>query len=193
MRESPAHALKAALDLLRMPSQVRVMRSAPLPPGVLLLLRLAAAETEAEREAEKINKCAPDANRDAAIFFIEQVLLASNSDPYRVLGLDDTATATELRRHMAYLLKWLHPDLSGDPHKARLARKVLIAWSELKAEKLVRGDHSDGTRAYVESTANSDYRPRSLTATRLRGEHRTKRRSNPSRLVTRFRKRIWPL
>jgi hypothetical protein len=193
MSASQTQALKAALDLLRMPSQVRVMRSAPLPPGVLLLLRLAAAESEAEREAGKINKRVPDANREAAIFFIEQILLASNSDPYRVLGLDDTATTTELRRHMAFLLKWLHPDLSSDPHKARLAQRVLVAWNELKAEKHMRGDHKDGTPKRLMRTAHSGSRPRTLRTTRLRGERQTKVRANPGGFGSLFRRRIWPL
>jgi hypothetical protein len=125
-------ALSVAVDLLRMPSKVRAMRSAPLPSGILLLLRLAAEEAEAQSEAGKLDKRAPDAHREAAIFFIEQILLASNSNAYRVLGLDETATSTEMRRHMAYLLKWLHPDRNQDPHKALLARRVILAWNELK-------------------------------------------------------------
>ncbi|MBS0235246.1 MAG: J domain-containing protein [Proteobacteria bacterium] len=111
------------------------MRSSPLPRGILLLLRLAAEEADALSEAEKADKRARDAHRDAAIFFIEQILLAANSDAYRVLGLDETATPTERRRHMVYLLKWLHPDRHGDPHKARLARRVLLAWNELKSTR----------------------------------------------------------
>lgn len=193
MSASQAQALKAALDLLRMPSQVRVMRSAPLPPGVLLLLRLAASELEAEREAGKINSRAPDANREAAVFFIEQVLLASNSDSYRVLGLDETATITELRRHMAYLLKWLHPDLSRDPHKARLAQRVLIAWNELKAGKSAREGHKYSTPPHLMRAANSSCRQRALRATRPAGECRTKVRASAARFGSLFRRRIWPL
>lgn len=193
MSGSQAQALKVALDLLRMPSQVRVMRSAPLPPGVLLLLRLAASELEAEREAGKINSRTPDANREAAVFFIEQVLLASNSDSYRVLGLDDTATLTELRRHMAYLLKWLHPDLSRDPHKARLAQRVLIAWNELKAGKRAREGHKNSTPPHLMRAANSSCRQRVLRATRPPGEGHTKGRASAARFGSLFRRRIWPL
>ena len=52
----------------------------------------------------------PEVSRQAAVFFIEQILLSSDADSYRILGLDHSATAGELRSHMALLLKWLHPD-----------------------------------------------------------------------------------
>ncbi|WP_052699221.1 hypothetical protein [Hyphomicrobium sp. 99] len=194
MKGSQNPALKAALDLLRMPSQVRMMRSAPLPLGVLLLLRLAAAEAGAECEAEEVNKRASSANRDAAIFFIEQVLLAWNSDAYRVLGLDDTATATELRRHMAYLLKWLHPDVSRDPHKARLAQRVLIAWNEVKAAKRDSREKQDGSRApSLWNSSNGGDRPRALAKRRPARQHRGKGCTPHSRLGKTLRRRIWPL
>ncbi|WP_339085348.1 hypothetical protein [Hyphomicrobium sp. ghe19] len=168
------------------------MRSAPLPPGVLLLLRLAASEFEAEREAGKINNRAPDANREAAIFFIEQILLASNSDAHRVLGLDDTATITELRRHMAYLLRWLHPDLSRDPHKARLAQRVLIAWNELKAGKRAREGQNNFT-PHLSRAENSSCRQRALRATRPPSERHTKEWASAAGFASLFRRRIWPL
>lgn len=133
MRRRQVQALSAAVDLLRIPSQARKMRSAPLPPGILLLLRLAAEDGDARLDAEKITTRARESHRDAAIFFIEQILLASSSDAYRVLGLDRTATIAEMRRHMAYLLRWLHPDRNTDPHKGRLARRVLLAWNELRS------------------------------------------------------------
>lgn len=128
-----AQALSAAVDLLRMPSQVRSMRSAPLPPGILLLLRLAADDSDAREEAERITRRAQEVHRRAAIFFIEQILLIPRSDARRMLGVDESATSVEIRRHMVYLLKWLHPDRNADPHRARLARRVLLAWRELNA------------------------------------------------------------
>ena len=45
---SPAPALKVAIDLMHMPSRVRLVRSEPLPDGVLLLLEIAAGDQEAE-------------------------------------------------------------------------------------------------------------------------------------------------
>jgi hypothetical protein len=186
-------ALRAAIDLLRIPSQVRALRAAPLPPGILLLLRLAAAESDAEHEAQKINKHAPEANRAAAIFFIEQVLLASNSDAYRMLGLDKTASAAELRRHMAYLLKWLHPDLGNDPHKARLARRVLVAWNEIKTGARSR-DNSDrcaSERAGKSPSRHAQARSRFKTAALSAGQ--TRPPEYAGWLWKRFKMRVWLL
>lgn len=136
------------------------MRSAPLPPGILLLLRLAAEDGEALLDAEKITKRARESHRDAAIFFIEQILLASNSDAYRMLGLDKTATTVEMRRHMAYLLKWLHPDRNTDPHKGRLARRVLLAWNQLSAARRALENKS--------ASGQSKHAPRNHWPTRRR-------------------------
>lgn len=193
MNESRNEALNAALNLIRMPSQVRLMRSAPLPSGVLLLLRLAAAESGAECEAEKMNKRASSVNRDAAIFFIEQVLLASSSNAYRVLGLDDGATATELRRHMAYLLKWLHPDVSGDPHKARLAQRVLVAWNEVKAAKRVREEGQDHASEPIAKGMNAGYRSRQLSKRGLARRRQDKSSFHAAPLGGHTRRRVWPL
>ena len=44
-------SLKTAIDLMRAPSQVRFLRSAPLPDDVLTLLRIAAEDEEAIRQA----------------------------------------------------------------------------------------------------------------------------------------------
>lgn len=192
MNGSQKHALKAALDLLRIPSQVRLMRSAPLPRGVLLLLRLAAAETGAECEAEELTLRGSSANRDAAIFFIEQVLLSSSSDAYRVLGLDATAAVSELRRHMAYLLKWLHPDLSRDPHKARLAQRVLVAWNEVKAAKRPDGVPQDGTHESLPKPANGGHRPRAMAKRQLAADRQGEARALRGSL-RRLRRRVRPL
>jgi DnaJ domain len=184
-----SQALTAAVDLLRIPSKVRAMRSSPLPPGMLLLLRLAAEDGAAQSDAEAINKRAPNDLRDAAIFFIEQILLASDSDAYRILGLDKTATNAELRRHMVYLLKWLHPDRHGDPHKARLARRVLLAWNELKSAKRSNGGSVSPEADRRERRIDGQTRGRPIVGTTQ--QHEPKER--PSRYRKRLRQRLWPL
>jgi hypothetical protein len=125
-------ALKIAIDLMHVPSQVRLFRSEPLPDGVLLLLRIAAGDEEVERTAADFVGRSRETVRRAATFFIEQILFASDADSYRVLGAVPQASAGELRRNLALLMRWLHPDL--DPHGRRsvfLAR-VTTAWNNLK-------------------------------------------------------------
>jgi hypothetical protein len=145
---SNADALNSAVALLHVPSRVRSMRSSPLPQGTNLLLRLAAGEVEALTEAQRLNGRAPEVSRDAAVFFIEQILLSADADSYRILGLEPTAPIGELRSHMALLLKWLHPDISRDGHKSLLAQRVIRAWDQVKTPDRRRSyDEQSGVKA----------------------------------------------
>src|SRR5258706_2929869 len=107
-----ATALGAAIGLLHMPSRVRLVRAAPLPVGVLELLRIAAGDEEAIREATEFAGRSRDVICEAARFFIEQILLAADADSYRVLGASPQATSAELRRNIALLLRLLPSDLA---------------------------------------------------------------------------------
>jgi hypothetical protein len=181
---SDADALKAAIDMLHIPSQVRAMRLSYLPKGTPLLLRLAAGEPEAEREAQNLSGRSPDFCRQAAIFFIEQILLAPEADSYRILGLTRTAPPDELRAHMALLLKWLHPDLSRDSHKSLLTRRVIRAWDQLKTPER-RRQHDEAFRQsagdsaaergadQLRTGARPKFRRRRLHATSLSFNRRT--------------------
>jgi hypothetical protein len=125
-------ALKLAIDLLHVPAQVRLIRSEPLPDGVVLLLRIAAGEVEAERHAAAMTMRSPETIRRAAAFFIEQILFTSDADSYRVLGADAAASASELRRNAALLFKWLHPDRDAHGARAVFASRVTGAWNDVK-------------------------------------------------------------
>jgi hypothetical protein len=125
-------ALKAAIDLMHVPSQVRLLRSEPLPDGVLALLRIAAGDAEAESAAALAIDRPQEFVRQAATFFIEQILFAPNSDSYRVLGASPQASAGELRRNVALLLRWLHPDLDSASERSIFVGRVTAAWNDLK-------------------------------------------------------------
>jgi hypothetical protein len=125
-------ALKIAIDLMHVPSQVRLFRSGPLPDGVLMLLRIAAGDDEAEKAAAVLTDRSRDIVRQAATFFIEQILFARNADSYRVLGSGPQASASELRRNVALLLRWLHPDLDPQGERVIFIGRVTAAWNDLK-------------------------------------------------------------
>ena len=131
-----ATALKVAIDLLHVPSRVRPMRSAALPDGVLALLQIAAGDEETTSRATELTGRTQVVVRDAATFFIEQILLAPESDSYRVLGASPQASSGDLRRNMALLLRWLHPDMerngSGNADRSVFAGRVTLAWDDLK-------------------------------------------------------------
>ena len=135
---SDTDALRVAIDLFHLPSQIRAMRTRPLPKGTKLLLRLAVDDADAMREAQMLSNRPQSAIRQAAIFFIEQILLDPGADEYRTLGLDHTATINELRTNMALLLKWLHPDLSNDNPKSAMARQVIQAWRRVSSPEKLR-------------------------------------------------------
>lgn len=134
-----ATALKVAIDLLHVPSRVRPMRSAVLPGGMPTLLEVAAGDAEAASRVAELTGRTQAVVRDAATFFVEQILLAPESDSYRVLGAEPKATSSELRRNMALLLKWLHPDMerngSGHADRSMFAGRVTLAWDDLKTEE----------------------------------------------------------
>jgi hypothetical protein len=130
-----ADGIRVAIELLHVPSRVRIVRTEPLPAGVDLLLRIAAGEAEAEKTAIASTGRPRELIRQAAIFFIEQVLLCPNSDSYRVLGTDSQASSGELRRNMALLIKWLHPDQDPGGQRSMFASRVIRAWDDLKTPK----------------------------------------------------------
>jgi hypothetical protein len=129
---SRADALRLAIDLMHSPSQARLLRSDPLPDDVLSLVRVATGDEEATKAAADATGRSREVLRDAAAFFVEQVLLYPDADSYRVLGVMPDATYHELRRNMAMLLRWLHPDRDGQGERAVFTSRVTQAWDNLK-------------------------------------------------------------
>jgi hypothetical protein len=79
--------LQLALDLHQVPWRVRLVRAEPLPDGMSRLLIAAAGDDPASEAAAAAALGRPlEVIRDAATFFIEQILLAPGTDSYRVLG-----------------------------------------------------------------------------------------------------------
>jgi hypothetical protein len=138
-------ALKIAIDLLHVPSQVRRVRSEALPEGVVMLLRIAAHDAEAERAAAAMTDRSREVVRRAAEFFIEQILFAPNADSYQVLGASPQASAAELRQNLALLLRWLHPDVEACGERSIFVGKVTAAWNDLKTPER-RADYDQALR-----------------------------------------------
>jgi len=124
--------VRLAFDLMHFPSQVRSARKASLPNDLDVLLRIAADDDETIRQVMRLWGRSREAVRDAAGFFIEQLLLFPEADSYRVLGATPEATNGELRRNMALLLRWLHPDLDHHGERSVFAVRVTRAWNDLK-------------------------------------------------------------
>lgn len=146
-------ALRLALDLHQVPWRVRLVREQPLPAGMLALLNVAAGEVDAEAAAAERLGRPGEAVRQAATFFIEQILLAPGADSYRVLGAGPAATSAELRRNMALLMRWLHPDVAREGEQAVFAARIAEAWNALKTPER-RTAYDQERRGWLNNLAN---------------------------------------
>jgi hypothetical protein len=116
-----------------------------------MLLCIAAGDETAETAAVKATGRSRDVIQRAAHFFIEQVLLCPNADSYRVLGASSEATNTELRRNMAQLMRWLHPDMDPEGRRSMFASRVSRAWNDLKTADR-RAAYDRGSRSLLAKT-----------------------------------------
>lgn len=135
-----AEALATALGMLNCPQLARRARQSPLPKGVTFLLEVAAGESDALLHASTLTGRSEANLRKAAGFFIEQVLVNEQADNYRVLGGSRNSPHTDLRRNMALLMRWLHPDIvSGGSSalfdKGLYADRVTGAWEAIKTKE----------------------------------------------------------
>ena len=119
---------------MRAPANVKRVRAASLPKDVGKLLALASGDEPAITEAKKATGRSEQSLREAAGFYIEQIMLHPDADHYRVLGAQFGASTAELRRNMALLMRWLHPDHKNASERTIFAARVTRAWNELKAE-----------------------------------------------------------
>lgn len=128
-------ALDQALGLLRAPSRRGALRARPLPPGVTEVLSIAGgSEDSVAAAAARTGYGAPELT-EAARFFVQQVLLAEDANAYRVLGVMPDADGAQIRDHHRLLMRWLHPDRSGDERwESALATRVNTAWAQLRSD-----------------------------------------------------------
>lgn len=129
-------AIRVAIDLLHVPSRVQWTRSQPLPKDITPLLQIAAGDVGIERAVAEQTGRSRQLIYDAALFFVEQILLAPDADAYRRLGLSTDANQFELRRNLALLLKSTHPDrMNGDRmngDRSVFTYRIIDAWDALK-------------------------------------------------------------
>ena len=132
MKTRAGSALHHALALLRSPRSARPGADDRLPNDMLLLFRIVAGEEQALSLAQEITRESPEALREAASFYIQQVMFAGDSNSYRVLGVDPDVTDERLREHYRWLARWLHPDRNPDKWEAVYAERVNQAWQDVR-------------------------------------------------------------
>ncbi len=124
-------ALLCALDLASMPALAVRARQQPLPDDVLDVIRIAAGCKETLDEAVKFSGKDPHFVKTAAELYVQQILLFSTADSYRILGVRSGVSREEMRTHMRWLMTWLHPDRAKANWQTVFASRVLAAWREV--------------------------------------------------------------
>ncbi len=128
-------ALNLALDFAQMPTLVDAMRTHPLPPDTLVVIRIAAGCSETRRDAELATGLQGTAIKEACVLYLQKVLFAPDADSHRVLGVQPGASRAVMREHLRWLLKWLHPDANQDEWDSVFAERVLKAWRDAGSKK----------------------------------------------------------
>ena len=132
MRRSGDQALDQALAFHREPGDLAVVRHLDLPEDLQLVLRIAAGDSEATHLAAQLTDESPGALREAAIFYLQQLLFADEGDSYRVLGVNPDAADEQIKLHYRLLVRWLHPDRNSDEWESVFADRVNRAWQDLR-------------------------------------------------------------
>ena len=136
-----ADALVAAISMLERPHAAKLARASRLPEGVTFLLEIAAGEAQALTRASQLTGRTEATLQKAAGFFIEQVLLFPGGDSYRILGSDGGTSLRELRRNMALIMRWLHPDVASEAssssvlNRSLFASRITQAWETVKTDE----------------------------------------------------------
>jgi hypothetical protein len=127
------HVIELALDLARMPTLARRSAVPPLSPNIIELMRIAAANPEACRDAVAQTGEPRHVVIEAARFYLQQVLFRPDADCHRILGIQPAASRATAREHMRWLLEWLHPDRNTNNNSwdTVYAERVLKAWREV--------------------------------------------------------------
>jgi hypothetical protein len=136
-------AVLLALELARQPSLAAAVRRRPLPrSGMLDLIRIAGGCVKTCGETARLTRKSPALIKQAAEFYLQHALFGPEANSYRVLGVSADAPQKQLREHMLWLMRWLHPDHNHGDWETIFATRVLEAWDNLKSpERRARYDH----------------------------------------------------
>lgn len=127
-------ALEWALALLQAPGERHLLRQKPLPDGMEPLLAIAAgAAPEALAQAMATFGESESRLREAAQFYVREVLFFPQADAYRMLGVAADAPFERIKAHHRLLQSWLHPDRPHSEEDAAFAARVNAAWNRLRS------------------------------------------------------------
>lgn len=138
-------AVRQALEVYKFPRRLATVRAMPLPSDVNSLLRAVSDGQEDHDLLADISVATALNPKEVVEFYIQQVLLHPAADAYRTLGVRPGAQRAVIRRNMALLLRWLHPDHNHNEDRTIYMGRVLEAWEQIKtADRRQSYDKSRG-------------------------------------------------
>jgi hypothetical protein len=129
---SGVKAIDIALDVYRKPARARALSRQDVPAGMLTVIRIAAGSADEIEQPADGEAAETMPVKDAAVFFLRQLLMNAGNDDYRQLGLRRGASLQEIKDHKRSLLKWLHPDRNPSPWEQVLFGRVKAAADRLE-------------------------------------------------------------
>jgi len=134
MSDSSTDALEQALALHASPGRLPLLHARRLPPAVLTVIRIAAGDAEAIASAARRTAETERVIVDAAVLYVQQVLLREGADSYRLLGVNPDADGEQIKEHYRWLMRWLHPDRHPERWEVVFVERVNRAWNSLNSE-----------------------------------------------------------
>ena len=135
MTDDGTDALEQALALHATPSILPMLRERPLPRAVLLLIRIAAGDSEAVTSTTARTSETRQVVTDAAVLYIQQVMLHGTADSYRLLGARPESGDETIKENYRWLMRWLHPDRHPERWEVVYSERVNRAWNSLNSEQ----------------------------------------------------------
>lgn len=132
---TPGQAIDVAVLMFRQPNAFVLEKNAPLPHGIIEVMKAAAGDDETLQRYSDSKGMEGEAVKQAAQFYLRHVLTSAGSDPHRKLALDKGAQPAAIRDHKRWLLKWLHPDRNPNKWESILFAQVSEAALKLEQDK----------------------------------------------------------
>ena len=158
-------ALDAALALARNPGLAASMQARPLPSGIPVLLQILAEEADVARGVAQAFKLEERSLRFAVEHYVQTVMLFAGAEPARVLGVEPGASRAQMRIHLRWLMRWLHPDHNPAAWRSAFAGRVLTSWREVSSPGTV--ERAAAGRGSGEPSARKRVRRRPVYPPRL--------------------------
>jgi hypothetical protein len=125
-------ALEQALTFTSRTDLIASARQQPLPTGITEVLKICSGDKEVLLAAQERSRHSQDDLRHAAEFYVQQILFASESDHYRILGVDPDDAEARIKLHYRLLVRWLHPDKNAGDWEAVFSERINRAWHALR-------------------------------------------------------------